>query len=77
MSQKKLSGETRTITKTTQKATKNGIDPIEAANCAFAGTTIVQGNGKGIIVAIGKQTYFGEIAVALNPRRRSNCCKIL
>ncbi|MCX5826148.1 MAG: cation-transporting P-type ATPase [Deltaproteobacteria bacterium] len=38
-------------------------DPINSPNIAFAGTTIVSGNGVGIVFATGMRTEFGRIAL--------------
>jgi len=38
-------------------------DPIDSPNIAFAGTTIVSGNGVGIVFATGMRTEFGRIAL--------------
>lgn len=37
-------------------------DPINSPNIAFAGTTVVGGNGRGIAYATGMRTEFGRIA---------------
>ena len=37
-------------------------DPINSANIAFAGTTVVSGNGTGVVYATGMRTEFGRIA---------------
>ena len=38
-------------------------DPINSPNIAFAGTTIVSGNGVGVVFATGMRTEFGRIAL--------------
>jgi len=38
-------------------------DPIDSPNIAFAGTTVVSGNGVGIVFATGMRTEFGRIAL--------------
>jgi len=38
-------------------------DPVNSPNIAFAGTTIVSGNGIGIVFATGMRTEFGRIAL--------------
>jgi sodium/potassium-transporting ATPase subunit alpha len=38
-------------------------DPINSPNIAFAGTTIVSGNGAGVVYATGMRTEFGRIAL--------------
>ena len=37
-------------------------DPINSPNIAFAGTTVVNGNGTGVVYATGMRTEFGRIA---------------
>jgi sodium/potassium-transporting ATPase subunit alpha len=37
-------------------------DPINSSNIAFAGTTVVSGNGTGVVYATGMRTEFGRIA---------------
>ena len=37
-------------------------DPINSPNIAFAGTTVVSGNGTGVVYATGMRTEFGRIA---------------
>ena len=37
-------------------------DPINSPNIVFAGTTVVNGNGTGVVYATGMQTEFGRIA---------------
>jgi Ca2+-transporting ATPase len=44
---------------------------VDRRNMAYAGTSVVGGRGEGIVVAIGRATAFGEIAVSLgSPERR-------
>jgi sodium/potassium-transporting ATPase subunit alpha len=38
-------------------------DPVNSPNIAFAGTTIVSGNGAGVVFASGMRTEFGRIAL--------------
>ncbi len=38
-------------------------DPVNSPNIAFAGTTIVSGNGTGVVFASGMHTEFGRIAL--------------
>jgi sodium/potassium-transporting ATPase subunit alpha len=38
-------------------------DPVNSPNIAFAGTTIVSGNGAGVVFASGMHTEFGRIAL--------------
>ena len=59
-----LSGESFPAEKNAEPL-KICLQPIEAANLAFAGSHIVQGNGKGIVVAIGQSTFLGQTAKLL------------
>jgi Mg2+-importing ATPase len=56
-----LSGESFPVEKNTEPI-KTCLQPMEAANLAFAGSHIVQGNGKGIVVATGQNTFLGQTA---------------
>jgi Mg2+-importing ATPase len=57
-----LSGESVPLQKNGQVVAKGGKEIFEAKNIAFAGTSVVSGKAKGIVIATGKDTVFGEIA---------------
>lgn len=59
--QSMLTGESEPI-KLTNKSTN--IHYLETRNITFSGGTIVQGNGKGIVVSTGNQTIMGSLAFA-------------
>ncbi len=59
-----LSGESFPVEKKSESI-KTCLQPMEAANLAFMGSHIVQGSGKGIVVAIGKNTFLGQTAKLL------------
>ncbi|MCX6746105.1 MAG: magnesium-translocating P-type ATPase [Candidatus Parcubacteria bacterium] len=61
INQSVLSGESFPVEKNSDSL-KTCLQPLEAANLAFAGSHIVQGNGKGIVVAIGQNTFLGQTA---------------
>ena len=54
-----LSGESEPVPRSTMPSSG---DPINSANIAFAGTTVVSGNGTGVAYATGMRTEFGRIA---------------
>ncbi|MCX6742719.1 MAG: HAD-IC family P-type ATPase [Candidatus Parcubacteria bacterium] len=56
-----LSGESFPVEKNAA-ATKSYLQLMEAPNLVFAGSHVVQGNGKGIIVATGQNTFLGQTA---------------
>ena len=60
--QSALTGESRPINKSDQPVPGNGMNHIEIPNLVFAGTNVVAGSGKGVVVATGMNTEFGKIA---------------
>ncbi len=65
ISQSSLTGESEAIEKTGKiKETKDS--PLEVDNLAFLGTSVVSGYANGIVIAVGNETVFGEIARNLN-----------
>lgn len=61
ISQSALTGESETIEKIAKESSDNKT-PLEKHNLAFMGTNVISGYGKGIVIATGSDTYFGEIA---------------
>ncbi|MGE5708438.1 MAG: cation-transporting P-type ATPase [Bacteroidota bacterium] len=57
--QSNLSGEARPVAK--DPGHQEGPSPFES-NLLFAGTSVVSGNGKALVFAIGMETEFGRIA---------------
>ncbi len=55
-----LTGESRPLDRNSEPT--QGVERAEAANLAFAGTTVVRGRGLGIVFATGMQTEFGKVA---------------
>jgi sodium/potassium-transporting ATPase subunit alpha len=55
-----LTGESEPVLRRTEPFAG---DPVISPNIAFAGTTIVSGNGAGIVFASGMRTEFGRIAL--------------
>ncbi len=58
-----LTGEVHAKIRQAQAVTDSAaVDPLEAPNLVFAGTTVLSGHGRGIVYATGLHTEFGKIA---------------
>lgn len=65
-----LTGESFPAEKSSDKSTSNpSSSPSEAANYLFAGTVIVRGTGRAVVVSTGRNTQFGLISVRLERAR--------
>jgi P-type Mg2+ transporter len=62
-----LTGESQVAGKTTD-AHAPGQSSLDLVSCAFMGTLVRSGNGRGVVVHTGSQTVFGAIAVRLGER---------
>ena len=63
-----LTGESRASVKTPD-AQPPGDSPLDLPSCAFMGTLVRGGNGRGLVVCTGAQTAFGAIALRLGERQ--------
>ena len=63
--QSALTGESDAIEKL-PTPTDGLVPPLEAANLAFLGTTVISGTGVGVAVRVGEQTELGNIAARLD-----------
>ncbi len=61
-----ITGESLPVAKTDEVLKATRPMPQDQINMAFLGTRVVQGSGKGIVVAIGKQTEMGKTAKLLS-----------
>ncbi|MCX6743190.1 MAG: HAD-IC family P-type ATPase, partial [Candidatus Parcubacteria bacterium] len=59
-----LSGESFPVEKFSE-IQKDEKEPLQAKNLAFSGSHLVQGFGKGIVIASGQDTFFGQTASLL------------
>ena len=50
-------------------ACERGGSPLDLPSCAFMGTVVRDGSGRGVIVATGARTAFGGIALRLGERQ--------
>ena len=57
-----LSGESVPLSKTSQLLFEEQKEVFGSKNILFAGTSVISGEVEGVVIAIGKQTFFGEIA---------------
>lgn len=57
-----LTGESHAPLRQTDPVTEPVIDPLNAPNLVFAGTTVLSGHGRAVVYATGAQTEFGRIA---------------
>ncbi|HEY5667778.1 MAG TPA: HAD-IC family P-type ATPase, partial [Candidatus Saccharimonadales bacterium] len=57
-----LTGESKTVYKVAKALTDTPKGLNDYANIAFMSTTVTSGFGKGVVIALGKDTEFGKIA---------------
>jgi Mg2+-importing ATPase len=55
-----LTGESLPVLKNVATVSKDYSLPQYLTNIAFMGTSIASGSGEGIVIATGKNTFFGE-----------------
>jgi magnesium-transporting ATPase (P-type) len=60
--QSTLTGESHSVKKTREPFSDTGFSRIEIPNLVFAGTNVVSGTGKAIVIATGMSTEFGKVA---------------
>ncbi|KRM88534.1 HAD-IC family P-type ATPase [Liquorilactobacillus vini] len=60
-----LTGETRSVTKTEGPLSVAKLPLAERTNLAFAGTSVINGSGVGLVTATGQDTQLGQIQQAV------------
>ena len=60
--QSTLTGESHPVKKTSEAFSDTGFSRIEIPNLVFAGTNVVSGTGKAIVIATGMSSEFGKVA---------------
>jgi Mg2+-importing ATPase len=68
ISQSALTGESVAIEKTSYGAASEERALTEIANLAFMGTNVVSGSASGVVVAVGDDTIFGEMAKRISDK---------
>ena len=63
-----LTGESQAAAKTAE-AQPPGESPLDLPSCAFMGTIVRGGDGRGLVVCTGARTAFGAIALRLGERQ--------
>jgi len=63
-----VTGESFPVHKTTESILVQSGKPAPQKNIAFMGTTVSNGEGKGIVIATGKSTVFGKTATILSAK---------
>jgi Mg2+-importing ATPase len=61
-----LTGESTPLEKTASSIELDNPLPHQLSNTALMGSTVMNGSGTGIVVATGRQTYFGRVASGLS-----------
>ncbi|MDQ6605347.1 MAG: magnesium-translocating P-type ATPase [Actinomycetota bacterium] len=70
-----LTGESMAAAKTPEAVT--GADSaVDLSSCAFMGTVVHQGAGRGVVVSTGSATAFGAIAVGLGERQAETAFQV-
>ena len=69
VSQSALTGESMPVAKSAQTPPHPDTDPLELPTLCFTGTNVVSGAAVAVVVATGKQTYFGAIAKQMSESR--------
>ena len=60
--QSTLTGESHPAKKTSEPFSDSGFSRIEIPNLVFAGTNVVSGTGKAVVISTGMNTEFGKVA---------------
>ncbi len=63
--QASLTGESLPVEKYDVRETRDKISPLEFSNICFLGTSVESGAATAVVIATGKQTYFGSMAASL------------
>ena len=55
--------------KITDQEIEEKVSPLELNNLCFMGTNVVSGSGIGVVISIGEQTYFGNLAKSISHKK--------
>jgi Mg2+-importing ATPase len=70
-----LTGESMASLKSIAPAPDTG-SAVDLPSCAFMGTIVHQGSGRGVVVATGPATAFGKIAIGLGERQADTAFQV-
>jgi Mg2+-importing ATPase len=70
-----LTGESMAAPKTSAPAARTD-SAVDLPSCAFMGTVVHQGAGRGVVVSIGSATAFGAIAAGLGERQAETAFQV-
>ena len=70
-----LTGESLPVAKSPAVAAASD-SPLDLPACAFMGTIVHQGAGRGVVVSTGKTTAFGQIAAGLSERQAETAFQV-
>jgi Mg2+-importing ATPase len=70
-----LTGESLSVEKTVAAA-PGGDSAFDLPSCAFMGTVVHQGAGRGVVVSTGTRTAFGKISVGLGERQAETAFQV-
>jgi P-type Mg2+ transporter len=70
-----LTGESLPVEKSPAVVPAND-SPLDLPACAFMGTVVHQGAGRGVVVSTGKATAFGQIAAGLSERQADTAFQV-
>ena len=62
VSESSLTGESEPVEKLGDPYAGDSTNPIDCSNLAFMGSSVVSGSATGMVLTVGKDTYFGQIA---------------
>jgi Mg2+-importing ATPase len=65
VSQASLTGESFPVEKFAARETRSAPPPLEIANVCFMGTNVESGSASALVVATGRETYFGGMAESI------------
>ncbi len=57
------------LKKEDNKEMQEHVSPLELNNLCFMGTNVVSGSGIGVVISIGEQTYFGNLAKSISHKK--------
>ena len=71
VTQSALTGESMPVEKNADANQPAGRGPFELTNACFMGTNVLSGSARGVVLATGSRTYFGELAQKLLGKREA------